>query len=74
VITLDDFLLLVRDEVGVPVTAENAALAFDSLPGWDSLHLLTLVAALERETGRPMPLPDVLEAGSLRHVYELAVA
>jgi len=72
--TIDDFVGLVRDELGLPVTAETVALTFDQLEGWDSVHLLTLLTVLERETGRRISLPDVLEAASLAHVYGLAVA
>ncbi|GGO90963.1 acyl carrier protein [Wenjunlia tyrosinilytica] len=72
--TIDDFVALVRDELGLPVTRENIAAALDDLPGWDSVHLLSLVALLERETGRMLPMPELFEATSLEHVYRLAAA
>ncbi|HEX2312225.1 MAG TPA: acyl carrier protein [Thermomonospora sp.] len=72
--TVEDFVALVRDELGLPVTVETIGLGFDQLDGWDSVHLLALLTALERETGRRISLPDVLEAPSLEHVYGLAVA
>ncbi|WP_416955837.1 phosphopantetheine-binding protein [Streptomyces sp. Agncl-13] len=71
--SIDDFVVLVRDETGLEVTRENVEAGFDALPGWDSLHLLTLLTVLERETGRSLSLPDVLEAPSLAHVYALTV-
>lgn len=71
---LDDFVALVRDELGLPVTVENAGDSFDQLAGWDSVHLLWLLTALERHTGRRISLPDVLEATSLEAVYTLAVS
>ncbi|MDL4815431.1 acyl carrier protein [Actinomadura opuntiae] len=71
---IDDFVALVRDELGLPVTAADAGRSFDELPGWDSVHLLWLLTTLERETGRPLSLPDVLEAGSLAQLHALAVA
>jgi acyl carrier protein len=71
---LDDFLDLVRDETGLPVTAEQTGLDLDQVPGWDSVYLLSLVVALERRTGRQLSMPDVLEATSLRDLYALAVA
>lgn len=71
--TIDDFVVLVRDELGLAVTADTVGLAFDQLDGWDSVHLLALLTALERATGNRISLPDVLEARSLEHIYGLAV-
>lgn len=71
--TIDDFMLLVEEELGLPVTAEEAGRHFDELAGWDSLHMLALLAAVERRTGRRVPLPEMLEATTLRDVYALAV-
>jgi hypothetical protein len=72
--TIDDFVVLVRDELGLDITAENVGLSFDELPGWDSLHLLSLAISLERAPGRPIMLPDLLEARSLEGIYSVAVA
>lgn len=71
--TIDDFLVLVRDEIGLPVRPEDADLPFDQVPGWDSIHLLSLLTALERQTGRPISLPDVLEATNLREIHHVVV-
>lgn len=71
--TVDEFVTLVCDEVGLPITAEHLETGFDRVPGWDSVHLLTLVMALERSTGRPVSVPDLLEAPTLGDVYRLAV-
>jgi acyl carrier protein len=72
--SLDDFVVLVRDEIGLPVTRDNVGSSLDQVPGWDSVHLLSLLVALERETSRRIAVPDALEASSLEHLYELAVA
>jgi acyl carrier protein len=69
--SIDEFVRLLREEIGLAVTADDVALAFDDLPGWDSLHLLTLLTVLERETGRRISLPSLLESPSLAHVYTL---
>ncbi|GIJ29523.1 hypothetical protein Vqi01_46850 [Micromonospora qiuiae] len=69
--TIDDFVTLLRDEMGLDIAAADAARGFDELPGWDSVHLLSLLALLERTTGRQVPLPAVLEAPSLESVYQL---
>ncbi|GHI97930.1 MULTISPECIES: phosphopantetheine-binding protein [Streptomyces] len=71
--TIDDFLVLVRHEIGLPVGPEHADVPLDQVPGWDSMHLLALLTALERQTGRSISLPDVLEAESLHEIHELAV-
>ncbi|MBL7491581.1 acyl carrier protein [Frankia sp. AgB1.9] len=73
-ITIEDFMGLVRDEIGLSISRADLASGFDSVPGWDSVHLLALMMALERRTGRMIPMPDLLEAPSLQHVYQLAVA
>lgn len=71
---LDDFMTLVRDELGLPVTVDDAGCSFDELAGWDSLHLLWLLTLVERRTGRQVSLPALLEAGNLEQVYSLVAA
>ncbi len=71
--TFEDFVLLVRDELGLPVDVAGADVRLDEVPGWDSVHLLSLLTALERELGRPVSLPDMLTATSLRDIYRVAV-
>lgn len=71
--TIDDFVTVVRDELGLPVTNDDVGLPLDQVGGWDSVHLLTLATVLEQRTGRPLALPDVLEAGTLEGIYQLAV-
>jgi acyl carrier protein len=70
----DDFLALVRDELGLPVESDNAGVRLDQIPGWDSVQLLWLVSAVERIAGRRLSLPDVLAASSLEGIYRLATA
>lgn len=67
--TVEDFVALVRNELGLPVQAADLDRRLDTVAGWDSVHLLTLCSALERATGRRISLPDVLEADSLAGVY-----
>ena len=71
---LDDYAALLRDELGIPVTTDQLGQGFDQIEGWDSVRLLSLVTLLERETGQSVSLPDVLEARSLRDVFELYTA
>jgi acyl carrier protein len=69
-----DFAALLRDEIGLAVTEQELDRGLDQIDGWDSVHLLTLVTVLERETGQSVALPDVLEAGSLREIFGLYTA
>ncbi len=72
---LAEFGRLVRDETGLPLPDGTAHLDtdFDELPEWDSLYLLKLVTALEQALSRPVPVSRVLEARSLRQIYDLVV-
>ncbi|AKH80915.1 acyl carrier protein [Streptomyces sp. CNQ-509] len=72
--TIDDLVVLIRDELGLPVSVEDADRPLDEIAGWDSVHLLWLTAAIERRTGRSVSLPDLLEAGSLSGIHKAAVA
>lgn len=71
---IEDFVALLRDELGMDVTADDVGKHLDELPDWDSAHLLWLLTALERGTGAPLSLPDLIEAGSLQEIYALAVS
>ncbi len=70
--TFDEFLLLVQDELGLPVDSEQGEDLLDKVPGWDSVLLLSLLTALEREWGHPICLPDMLTATSFRDIYRVA--
>ncbi|GAA2139616.1 acyl carrier protein [Kitasatospora kazusensis] len=73
-ITTEEFVQLVNDDIGVQVGASELEADFDALPGWDSLHLLKLVTALEKSTGRKVPVGRLLEARSLGEIHRLASA
>ena len=72
-LSIDEFVTLIRDEIGLPVTVDDVGRDLGELAGWDSVHLLTLLTALERETGRGVSLPDVLTAPSLGGIYAVVV-
>jgi acyl carrier protein len=74
VTTITDFVELVRDHLGLDVTPEQLATGFDELPGWDSVQLLALCIALEQATGQDISLPDMLDATSLGHIYQLVAS
>jgi acyl carrier protein len=70
---IDDFVALLRDDLGLDVTRADLDAEFDAVPGWDSVHLLQLLQLLERDTRHSLSLPEMLEAPNLARVYELAV-
>lgn len=70
---LKDFVAILRDDLGLTIKLEDAGRDLDHIADWDSVHLLQLMSVLERETGRPVALPDLLGASSLAEMYELAV-
>lgn len=72
--SIDDFVSLVRDELGLKVTPDDIGKGFDELAGWDSMLLLSLLTRLERATGQRLSLPQVLEAGSLQQIHALTLA
>jgi acyl carrier protein len=66
-----DFLTIIHDELGLRVTREDADKHLDQVAGWESVQLLMLLTALERETGHAIALPDVLAATSLAEIYTI---
>ncbi|MFK0297181.1 acyl carrier protein [Streptomyces sp. NPDC090442] len=72
--SIDAFMTLIQDDLGLPVDDSDVDRALETVPGWDSVHLITLLSMLERETGRSLSLPAALEATTLRGLYDVAVA
>ncbi|MGC4806090.1 phosphopantetheine-binding protein [Micromonospora sp. DT233] len=72
--TIDTFVTLLQDEMGLPVTPENVTADLDEIPGWDSMYLIELLVILERVTGKQVSLPHMIEARSLREIFDLADA
>ena len=67
---LDRFLELLRDELGLPLSAQQLDMPFAELEAWDSVHLLRLIGVMEETLGRPVSVPALARAGSLREVFE----
>lgn len=70
-ITIDSFIALVNDELGLRVTEADAGVRLEEVPDWDSVHMLWLLTILERTTGRSISMPDILEAKTLEDIYHL---
>ncbi|MGO4463397.1 phosphopantetheine-binding protein [Streptomyces sp. M-16] len=71
--SIDGFITLVRDDLGLTISDSDVDRPLEEIAGWDSLHLLTLLSALERAEGRSLSLPAALEATTLRGLYDVAV-
>jgi acyl carrier protein len=69
---ITDFMFLIRDELGIPVTVEDATREFDMVPGWDSTHMIWLVIIIEQKMGRRISVVDILEAPNLEYIFYLA--
>ncbi|MDT0378453.1 phosphopantetheine-binding protein [Streptomyces sp. DSM 42041] len=67
--TRDEFLHLVRDELDLPVADDETGTDFDQIVSWNSLHMLRLVAAVERETGHSVPVGRLLADRNLDSIY-----
>ncbi|WP_424187566.1 acyl carrier protein [Actinokineospora sp. G85] len=70
--TEHDFAELVEAETGLPLTADDLATRFDDLPGWDSVHLLKVLSALESEHGVTLQIAHLLDATSLADLHAAA--
>jgi hypothetical protein len=71
---IGDFVGLLRDELGLPITVDDLGQDLHDVPGWDSAHLLWLVVRLEQLTGRSLRVSDLFEAPNLQHIYGLVAA
>ncbi|GHJ15426.1 MULTISPECIES: acyl carrier protein [unclassified Micromonospora] len=70
-----EFLRLVRDELSLPVAdTGDLDVDLDAVPGWDSIHVLRLVVAMERRTGHRVPVGALLTQRTLRGIYRRATA
>ncbi|SEK59252.1 acyl carrier protein [Streptacidiphilus jiangxiensis] len=74
VLTEDSFLELVRDELALPLAQSDLESDFDRVVAWDSLQTLRLVAAVEKRTGKRVPVGRVLAERSLRGIYDVLTA
>ncbi|MEU7068822.1 MULTISPECIES: phosphopantetheine-binding protein [Streptomyces] len=68
--TKEDFIHLVRDELDLPLGVDDLSADFDHVVSWDSMHMLRLVTAVERETGTRVPVGRLLADRSLAAIYE----
>lgn len=73
-ISQDDFIRVVRDELMLPLADSDLENNFDQTVNWRSVHLVRLVVALE-EMGVPrVPLGSLFKERTARGVYRLFTA
>jgi len=73
-ITETDFIRLIRDELALPLTGADLESDLDRVVSWDSMHMLRLAMAVEKETGTRIPVGRLLEERSLRSIYNRVAA
>jgi acyl carrier protein len=71
VITQDDFIRIVRDQLRLPLANADLESDFDQVVSWRSIHLVRLFVALEKHTGRRVPVARLFEERTVRGVYSL---
>jgi acyl carrier protein len=69
--SLDDFLGVIRAELGLDLGVRDVDTELVNIPDWDSVYLLRLVTLLEERTGRRVSVRAVLEARSLGQIHAL---
>lgn len=69
-ITESTFIRIVRDDLSLPLNGIDlsAGLA-GGVVSWDSLHMMRLVAAVEKETGRRLPVGPLLADKNIDAIY-----
>jgi acyl carrier protein len=72
--TTTDFTRLLDDELGLDFSDADLTVDLDRLGEWDSVYLLRLIGALERATGQPLPVEDLLTARTLDAIRELTAS
>lgn len=72
--SVEDFLTLLEDELGVRVDPGEVDRPLEDFAEWDSVHLLRLVTVVENVTGRRVRVADLLEATTFRQIHKAAVS
>lgn len=70
-ITRDRFIRTVRDELKLPLANPDLENDFDQAVHWRSMHRVRLFAALERQTGRKVPVRQLFAQTTVSGIYQL---
>ncbi|GBG35990.1 acyl carrier protein [Mycobacterium montefiorense] len=65
-----DFHELVVDEISIDIEVAHLTTPLDDLPDWDSVYLLKLVTAIERRTGKSVPVSALLDPACLDDIRQ----
>jgi acyl carrier protein len=68
-ITRQDFIRVVRDELALPLSDADLQTDLDQVVHWQSVQIVRLVVALEKETGRRVPVSRLMEQRTLAGMY-----
>ena len=70
-ISKDDFIRVVRDELKLPLGNADLESDFDQVVHWRSIHVVRLVVALEKKTGRRVPVSSLFRERTTAGIYAL---
>ncbi|KIH99209.1 hypothetical protein LP52_08770 [Streptomonospora alba] len=70
----NELLRIIDTELALPLAPEHLDVEFDRLEGWDSVHMVRLISAVERATGRQVDVSAALESRNLAEFLTLAAA
>lgn len=68
-ITQDDFIRIVRDQLRLPLANPDVDGDFDQTVNWRSIHLVRLFVAMEKQTGLRVPVARLFEERTLSGIY-----
>lgn len=71
VITKDDFIRIVRDQLRLPLANSDLANDFDQPVTWRSIHLVRLFVAMEKHTGRKVPVARLFQERTVGGIYSV---
>jgi acyl carrier protein len=74
VISRTDFISLIRDELKLPLADPDLESDFGQQLSWRSIHVVRLAVALEKRTGRKIPIADLFDESTPAGIYDLLTA
>jgi acyl carrier protein len=74
VISRNDFIRIIRDELKLPLANADLESDFDQVVSWRSIHVVRLAVLLEKRTGRRIPVSALFEERTPSGIYSLLAA
>lgn len=69
-LTQDEFIEILQEELDLPLQPGDLDGDLDAVVHWDSMHVLTLVREIERQTSRRVLVGRVMMARTLQEIYQ----